>query len=241
MVARNALAVACQLMGDLEAAHAHLADVLRDAERLGDASSLAQRLNNLASVTHASGDAKAAAALYAQCREAFEARGDRLGAAWALDQQGDATRDAGEPAEARGLYEQSLRLFRDLDDRAGIATVLVDLARLARLTGDLDEARRRSREVSALEPIGSDRAAVRLLEELAALAASDAEPRRALVLTAAAAALRGRLGWPMSALERPSSERLIGEQRAALGDEALRAWGQGYSMSAEEALRYARS
>jgi hypothetical protein len=45
----------------------------------------------------------------------------------------------------------------------------------------------------------------------------------------------------MSALERPSSERLIGEQRAALGDEALRAWGQGYSMSAEEALRYARS
>ena len=172
VVARNALAVACQLMGDLEGAHAHLAEVLRDAERLGDADSLAQRLNNLASVTHASGDAVGAAALYAQCRGAFEARGDRLGAAWALDQQGDATRDAGDPAAARALYEQSLLRFRELDNRAGVATVLVDLARLARLTSDVDEARRRAREVLALEPLGSDRAAVRLLEELAAMAAA---------------------------------------------------------------------
>jgi predicted ATPase/serine/threonine protein kinase len=240
VVARNALAVACQLMGDLEAAHAHLAEVLRDAERLGDADSLAQRLNNLASVTHASGDAAGAAALYAQCRGAFEARGDRLGAAWALDQQGDATRDAGDPAAARALYEQSLQRFRELDNRAGVATALVDLARLARLSGDLDEAGRRAREVLALEPLGSDRAAVRLLEELAAMAASDRDPRRAMVLTAAAAALRGRLGWPLTTLERPTSERLIGEQRAALGDEALRVWSEGYGMTAEDALRYAR-
>ena len=93
----------------------------------------------------------------------------------------------------------------------------------------------------ALGEIGSLRAAARLLEELAALAAGDQEAHRALVYFAAASALRVRLGWPVPASERRRSEQLIEEQKNALGTAALRAWSEGWRMGEAEALRLARA
>jgi tetratricopeptide (TPR) repeat protein len=241
VVAQNALAVACQLMGDLAAARAHLEEVLRDARRLDDADSLARGLNNLASLAHASGNPAEAVRLYGESRKVFDRRGDRLGVAWALDQEGDAARDGGDPVAARALYERSLAIFRELDHRGGAATALTDLARLARREGDLEAARRRSQEALALGALGSDRAAARLLEEVAALAAGDRLPHRALVLFAAAAALRVRLGWPVPASERQGSEQLIDEQKNALADQASRAWSEGWRLNAAEALRLAQA
>jgi len=240
LVTQNSVAVACQLAGDLPAARAHLQEILQEARERGDAAALAHALNNLASVTHASGHPREAVSLYEQCREAFEARGDRLGAAWALDQQGDAARDAGDAAAARACYERSLQIFREQDHGPGVATALCDVARLARQSGDLAAARQRCEEVLALGERGSERAAARLFEELAMLAASDRESRRALVLFAAAAALRVRLGWPVPASERAGNERVIAEQKDALGGEATAAWSEGWRMSTAEALRFAR-
>jgi predicted ATPase len=237
----SSLAAACQLMGDLKAAREHVDELLREARRLGDSESLAHGLNNLATWTHASGDPAQAVRLFEECRAAFEARGERLAAAWVLDQQGDAARDAGDLAGARAMYERSLALFSQLADRGGMATALSDLARLARRQGDVEEARRRVQAALALESVDSDRALVRVLEELASLAAADRDPRRALVLAAAAASLRGRLGLPLPGPERPSRERLIEEQKAALGDGATRAWNEGFAMSGDEALRFARA
>ena len=191
-------------------------------------------------MTHASGNPAGAVRLYEQCREVFEAQGDRLGVGWALDQQGDAARDAGDPAAARQLYERSLAIFRELEHGGGVATALTDLARLARREGDLETARGRCAEVLALGELGSDRAAARLLEELAALATVDARPQRALTLFAAAASLRVRLGWPVPASERAGSERQIQELKDALGAGAAQAWSEGWRMDTSEALRFAR-
>ena len=78
LVALNALAVACQLMGDLAAARTHLETVLREARRGGDADNVARCLNNLGSVAHATGDLAEARRLYEECRAVFEAaRGPR--------------------------------------------------------------------------------------------------------------------------------------------------------------------
>jgi predicted ATPase len=240
-VAQTALAVACQQVGDLASARAHLEDVLSEARRLGDAECLARGLNNLASVAHAGGNPGEAVRLYDESLKIFEERGDRLAVAWTLDQEGDAARDGGDPVAARSLYERSLAIFRELDHRGGAATALADLARQARREGDLEAARRCCQEALALGALGSDRAVARLLEEVAALAAFDLEPRRALVLFAAAAALRGRLGLPMPASERQGGERLIEQQKNALADQAPRAWSEGWRLSAAEALQLARS
>ena len=116
---------------------------------------------------------------------------------------------------------------------------LTDLARLARREGDLPAARERCREALALGEIGSQRAVVRLLEELAGVAAVSREPGRALRLQAAASSLRAALGWPAPLTERQHVQRLIDDQRAALGAAASEAWSQGWQMTPEDALRCA--
>jgi predicted ATPase len=239
LVAQNALAVACQLVGDLAEARTHLEAVLHEARRAGDADNVARCLNNLGSVAHAEGDLEAARRLYAECRDAFAARGDSSGAAWAIDQAGDVARDAGDPAEARALYTESLGLFREAGDRDGTATALADLARLAREDGDLGAARARCREVLAMGAIGQ-RAMVRLLEELAALAAAARESERALVLFGAAAGLRSRLGMAAAASKRRATWVIVEEQRARLGRTAAAAFCRGWQMRAEDVLAYAR-
>ena len=238
LVALNALAVACQLMGDLAAARAHLESVLREARRLGDADTVARALNNLGSVAHAAGNLAEARRAYEECRAAFEDRGDRTGGAWALNQGGDVARDAGDRAEAGALYAESLRIFREVGDVDGIATALADLARLGREDGDLLQARACCREALAIGSIGR-RAVVRVLEELAALAAAAGESQRALILFAAAAGLRNRLGMPAPAAKRRSTWQLIEDQRTLVGRAAPGAWSRGWHMSAEEVMGYA--
>jgi hypothetical protein len=238
LVAENALAVACQLMGDLEGARAHLEVVLQEARRFDDADNLARCLNNLGSVAHATGDLAEAQRRYAECCEVFERRGDRTGAAWALNQGGDVARDAGDADRAGALYEESLRLFREVGDRDGVATSLADLARLARDDGDLPRARARCAEALRMGSIGQ-RAMVRVLEERAALAAVSDESERALVLFAAASGLRSRLGMPAPETRRRALWRTIEGQRARLGLGASAAWSRGWHMSAEEVMGYA--
>ena len=238
LVALNALAVACQLMGDLDAARTHLESVLVESRRLGDADTVARCLNNLGSVAHATGELAEARRLYGECRAAFEGRGDRPGAAWAIDQGGDVARDAGDRAGARGLYGDSLRIFREIGDLDGVATALADLARLSREEGDLRQARAACREALAIGAIGR-RAAVRVLEELAALAAASGEAERALVLFAAVGGLRNRLGMPAPVAKRRWMWQVVEDQRARLGHAAPGAWSRGWHMSAEQVMGYA--
>ena len=80
---------------------------------------------------------------------------------------------------------------------------------------------------------------VRVVEELAALAAATGEAERALVLFAAAAGLRNRLGLPAPASKRRSMWRMIEDQRARLGRAAPAAWSRGWHMSAEQVMGYA--
>ena len=238
LVALNALAVACQLMGDLAAARTHLEAVLREARRGGDADNVARGLNNLGSVAHATGDLAEARRLYEQCRAVFEELGDRTGAAWAINQGGDVARDAGDRAEAGALYDESLRLFREAGDVDGVATALADLSRLTREDGDLGRARACCKEALVLGSIGR-RAMVRVVEELAALSAVTGDAQRALVLFAAGAGLRNRLGLPAPASKRRSMWRMIEDQRALVGRAASAAWSRGWHMSAEQVMGYA--
>jgi predicted ATPase len=238
LVALNALAVACQLMGDLDAARTHLESVLGEARRLEDTATVARALNNLASVAHAKGDLAEARHAYDESRAVFEERGDRTGAAWALNQGGDVARDAGDRAEAGALYALSLRIFREAGDVDGVATALADLARLAREEGDLLQARACCREALSIGSTGR-RAVVRVLEELAALGAASGEAERALVLFGAAAALRNRLGMPAPVTKRRWMWQVIEDQRTKLGNAAPGAWSRGWQMTAEQVLGYA--
>jgi hypothetical protein len=120
----------------------------------------------------------------------------------------------------------------------GIATALADLARLAREDGDLLQARTCCREALGMGSTGR-RAVVRVLEELAALAAASGEAERALVLFGAAAALRNRLGMPAPVTKRRWMWQVIEDQRTKLGNTASGAWSRGWQMSGEDVMLYA--
>jgi hypothetical protein len=83
------------------------------------------------------------------------------------------------------------------------------------------------------------RAVVRVLEELGALAAAAGEAERSLVLFAAAAGLRNRLGMPAPATRRRWMWQVIEDQRTLLGRAAPAAWSRGWHMSAEQVMGYA--
>jgi predicted ATPase/serine/threonine protein kinase len=238
LVAQNALAVACQLMGDLGAARANLETVLQEARRVGDAESLARCLNNLGSLAHATGDLAEARRRYDECGTVFAQRGERSGTAWALNQSGDVARDAGDPEEAGALYAESLRLFREARDVDGVATSLADLSRIAREEGQVERAREFCRAALTSGAI-AQRAVVRVVEELAALAAAAGEAQRALVLFAAASGLRNRLGMPPPPSKRHGLWRMVEDQRAILGHDATAAWNRGWHMSADQVMDYA--
>jgi hypothetical protein len=120
----------------------------------------------------------------------------------------------------------------------GVATSLADLARIAREDGDPDRAHACCREALTSGPIGQ-RAVVRVVEELAALAAASGDAQRALVLFAAASALRNRLGMPVPPTRRRTMWRMVEDQRAILGQEATAAWKRGWHMSADQVMDYA--
>jgi predicted ATPase len=240
VVALNALSVAHRMGNHLDAAGRALAEALDTASRRGEAGNMARTLNNQASVAHAVGELEKALRLYQQSHALFEGIGDRAAAAWTLDQAGAAARDAGQTTAARGLYQRALGAFRELGDARGIASTLTELARLSREEGDLSTARDYCRQALATSDAPQLLVHVPVLEELAKQAAAADEAERALVLFAAAGALRASLGWAVVSLEQVRTDRLIDRQRAALlGATAIEAWGRGQRMTVEEAVRFA--
>ena len=138
LVALNALAVACQLMGDLAAARTHLETVLREARRAGRRRQRGarpqqpgQRGPRHRRPRRGPPRCTRNAARSSRSAGTGRARPGRI------NQGGDVARDAGDRAEAGALYGESLRIFREAGDVDGVATALADLARLAREDGDL--------------------------------------------------------------------------------------------------------
>jgi tetratricopeptide (TPR) repeat protein len=146
-------------------------------------------------------------------------------------------REKGDFASARSYYEQSLASFSRLKDGWGMASALSDLGNLCRDQFDYDEANRLYREsVKTFQNVGHQRGIARVLECLAACAAAQSKPEISLGSAGAAAALRKRLGAPLSPAEHARLEFALRPARQALGAAGLTAWMEGWAMPAETAI-----
>jgi hypothetical protein len=142
-------------------------------------------------------------------------------------------------AAARPPLVEALSLAQVPGMEAQRAAVLINLGQVATLVGDGAEARRCFAEAL---PVFLQREQVTplpfVLENLAALAAADGEPARALRLASAAARQRRLFEFPDLA---PHLRAGLGDfqerARAALGREAAQtAWTAGQTLSLEQAL-----
>ncbi|MGI9104552.1 MAG: protein kinase domain-containing protein [Terriglobales bacterium] len=240
-VALNALAVNARGRGELDSASALFAQSLDLWKELGDPADTARALSNLANVAKLQGDYARASSLYEECLAVFRQIGDAAGAAWTLNYQGDVAGERGDCAAARSFYEQSLAAFRQLRDGWGVASVLSDLANLCRDQAGYAEAHQRYAEsITTFCDLGHKRGIARVLECLACSAAVQGDAGHALRMAGAAAALRQRLGAPLTAMEQAKLEKQLESARRALSNAAgLTAWMEGWDMPVEQAVREA--
>jgi predicted ATPase len=240
-VALNALAVNARDRGDLPGASLLFERCVAIWKDLGDSADIARALSNLAGVTKLQGEYARSSSLYVECLAMFDKAGDKTGVAWTLNYLGDVAREKADFATAQSFCERSLAAFRELHDGWGIASTLSDLASLSYDRGDNAAARRLYREsIKMFQELGYKRGIARALECLASSAAAQSNAEQSLHLAGAAAALRQRLGAPLTPAEQSRLEKALEFARRTLGNAAgLSAWMEGWAMPVEQAVQEA--
>jgi predicted ATPase len=240
-VALNALAVQARNTGELAEASSLFERCLDIWKDIGNFSDIARSLSNLANIAKLQRDYARASALYDECLIMFRNAGDGTGVAWTLDYQGDVAREKADFVVARSFCEQSLSAFRQLRDSWGIASALSDLAGLSYDQGNNVEARRLYAEsILLFRDLGHKRGVARVLECLAASAAAQSNAKQALSWAGTAAALRERLGAPLTPTDQATLEKALEFARRTLGSpESLTAWMEGWEMPLEQAIQEA--
>jgi predicted ATPase/DNA-binding winged helix-turn-helix (wHTH) protein len=240
-VSLNALAVLAQDRGDISAAQALFEESLEVWRELGDSRDVARALSNLANVTTMQGNHERAKSLYGECLAIFQGLGDRTGVAWSLNSQGDVANDRGDAAAAREFYGQALAIFRELGDSWGIAGTLADLGNMARIERDFSAAHSLYREsLKLFQELDHKRGIARLLECFACAAAAQSHSDRALRLAGAAAALRQKIGAPLTPAESAKLESNLKCTRPGLDEtSSASAWQDGWQLQLDRAIEEA--
>jgi hypothetical protein len=168
----------------------------------------------------------------------FDELRDAPGVAWTINYEADAARKEGDLVAAKTLNEDALAHFQRLKDDWGVASASAGLGHLARDEGDnLAACRWYGRALGINRRLGNVRAIAQLFEAFALMAAHTAEHDRVLKLAGAAAALRHSIGARRPPFERDEVERMVASARTS--PNAAEAWMEGWSMSVDEAARYA--
>jgi predicted ATPase len=237
-VALNALAVNARDRGELPVASLLFERCVAIWKDLGHSADIGRALSNLANVTKLQGEYARASSLYDECLTMFRKAGDGAGVAWTLNYLGDVAREKADLVAASSFCNQSLAEFRQLRDGWGIASTLSDLASLSCDQGNDAEARRLYGEsIRMFKELGHKRGIARVLECLAASAAAQSNAERSLHLAGAAAALRQRLGAPLTPTEQQRLEKALEFARRTLGNaRGLTAWMEGWAMPIEQAV-----
>jgi predicted ATPase/DNA-binding CsgD family transcriptional regulator len=208
------------------------------AEAAGDSWNKGWALGIQAAVAGLRGKMREAAELANASISVMRAIDHRWGLARAQLGLGDLARMRGDHADARNRYTEAVAYLREIGARPEMARCLNGLGRVAIDLGATELAREHLTESLRISRACGTRIGVaRGLESFAALAVHEEEPERAVLLTAAAAALREAAGLPP--MQGARAERYIVSARR-LGDHVVaRLWAQGLAMSPEAAIALA--
>ena len=171
----------------------------------------------------------------------FRELGDRWGIANSLRVLGIVVGYQGDYGRALELCGESLDLFREMGDRWGIANSLRILARVVCYQGDYDRASELYKESLIVLRDLRDRGSIsECLEGLVRVGVAQGQLEQAARLSGASEALREVTGAPLMPSDRVDYDRSLDTAREKLGQEAFKAaWGEGRTMSMDEAIEYA--
>lgn len=228
--------------GNYPAAKAHYEESLALKRKLSDTRGIANTLSNLAVLAQEQGDGTTARELQEEAHQLRVAIGDRYGIATSLINLGRIAKNELRFEDARLLFEESLTLRRELGGKQSIATALGNLGQIARLQGDLATALTLQKE--ALETrfdLGNRRNAAESLEEIAQICFLSMRNRDAVLLLAAADAMRDSIEAPIPPQDRPQIANVVDLLRDASGPDFDALWAEGAALPWADAVALALS
>jgi tetratricopeptide (TPR) repeat protein len=226
---------------DYAAVRAFIEENLALKRELGDERGVARSLYDLAMVAQYQGDYRHAEVLLEQGLAIGRSLEDAEVVATSLMQRGVIAHRQGDYTTARLHLEESVTVWRTSNNRRGLGRLLSALGSLALAEGDYVTARARFKESLAIWGGTGDRGGIALLlAGFAELAIAEAQPRRALRLAGAAAALREKHGTPLAPSLWVRLERILELARSAFrGEDDAIAWSERQAMTLEQASAYA--
>ena len=228
-------------LGLLTEAEAMANEALTIATDRADRDMESRALSHLGVFREQAGDYEQACAYLTRCVDVVRQLGDRVGEAAVLNNLALALHSAGDVDTARDRARQSLELVREVGDRYGLAVTLDTVARIELDTARFEDASTHVRELLLVAQAAEDAVSVvNGLECAAMLAAARRARERSLMLAAAAALARERLGSYLPKHRSARVEATVAQCREALGASATRlAWSAGRQLSQEEAVALA--
>jgi Transposase len=180
-------------------------------------------------------------ALFEQSLALRRKLGDKRNIANSLCYLGSVALLEGDYDAATGLLDESLALGRDLGNLLIVSVGLANQSLVTLAAGDAPRAAALCIESLALShELGDRRTSVECLHALAGIAAVQAEPLRAALLSGAAESLHAEIKAPPSPAERMVGDRFLPIARAAVDDQSFEAaWVEGRQMAYDAAVTYA--
>ena len=227
-----------RLQGDLVVARAMHEQSLAMRRELGDDAGAASALNNLGIAVELSGDRIHARALYEECLAYGRRMNDPVRIIAPLINLGILARQAGDPAQALAHYAEALAVARETGDIRRQATLLLNMGNAHEERRDFAEAVTCIHEALRLfRDLADPTAIARCLTSLAALANDLGAAMRAARHSAAAAALRSKLGVRLDGQGQQRFDKDVALARAALGDVRFAAaWEAGQALSLDDVI-----
>ncbi len=236
--AQNVLAETALQTGQLAESAQWAAKALATAREAGNAWNEGYALGTQAALAAAEGRLRQAQLLGEAALGVMRGIDQRWGVARTLLGLGALARLRRDPAGAMDCYQAALPILREVDSRPDIARCLAGIGRVALDQGQLAVARSHLAESLRLSQLTGARIGVaRGLEAFAALCAREGQDQLAVLLTAAATALREAAGLPAPASGR--TQQYLDAARG-LGPEALtELWEQGRGLTPDAAVALA--
>lgn len=226
-----------QEQGDYLEAQRLYEESLEISRRLQDKWLTARSLNNLGEVALLKGDLVLARKTFDEDLELSRELGDKWVIGRALNNRAEIDRLQGDLTVAKKLFEQSLDLSRELGDKQSSAGSLSGLAEVAREEGEHERAMSLHREsLLARQELDDKSGIAGSLEGFGSVLTDIGRFETAILLIAAAEALRDSIGSPLPPVAMKEHEAVLEKLKAEVDPERFRSfWDQGRQMSEGEA------
>lgn len=229
------------LQGDLPRARLLLEDSLNIHRENGNRAQIAIASGNLGNIAAMGGDYSVAHSLFEEALTIHRELGNLDTASNVLGNMGNAMQEQGDYAAAQSLYEESLALARQVGNKLTMAFNLCSLGNIVAIQGSYGAAHSYTVESLVLfHELSNKRGISYSLEGMSLIVKNTGTIRNAVILMAAAGALREIFGAPRTQQEQADTDAMLTSMRSQLSDdEFATTWAEGNALSWEQAVEFA--